>query len=67
MTGAPAVIAGAVVEGSADGFLRAFDANTGELLFQYDTTQPLTTANGYPASAGPWITPRSWRPTAICS
>ncbi len=38
MTGAPTVIAGAVVEGSADGFLRAFDANTGELLFQFDTT-----------------------------
>ncbi len=33
MTGAPTVIAGAVVEGSADGFLRAFDVNTGELLF----------------------------------
>jgi polyvinyl alcohol dehydrogenase (cytochrome) len=52
MTGAPAVIAGAVVEGSADGFLRAFDANTGELLFQYDTTTPLTTANGVPGVGG---------------
>ena len=52
MTGAPAVIAGAVVEGSADGFLRAFDANTGELLFQFDTTQPLTTANGVPGTGG---------------
>jgi polyvinyl alcohol dehydrogenase (cytochrome) len=52
LTGAPAVIAGAVVEGSADGFLRAFDANTGELLFQFDTTQPLTTANGVPGTGG---------------
>jgi polyvinyl alcohol dehydrogenase (cytochrome) len=52
MTGAPAVIAGAVVEGSADGFLRAFDVNTGELLFQFDTTQPLTTANGVPGIGG---------------
>jgi polyvinyl alcohol dehydrogenase (cytochrome) len=52
MTGAPAVIAGAVVEGSADGFLRAFDANTGELLFQFDTTAPLTTANGVPGTGG---------------
>jgi polyvinyl alcohol dehydrogenase (cytochrome) len=52
MTGAPAVIAGAVVEGSADGFLRAFDANTGELLFQYDTTAPVTTANGVPGVGG---------------
>ncbi len=52
MTGAPTVIAGAVVEGSADGFLRAFDVNTGELLFQYDTTQPLTTANGVAGSGG---------------
>jgi polyvinyl alcohol dehydrogenase (cytochrome) len=52
MTGAPAVIAGAVVEGSADGFLRAFDVNTGELLFQFDTTQPVTTANGVPGNGG---------------
>jgi len=52
MTGAPTVIAGAVVEGSADGFLRAFDANTGELLFQFDTTQPITTANGVPGNGG---------------
>ncbi len=52
MTGAPAVIAGAVVEGSADGFLRAFDVNTGELLFQFDTTQPLSTANGVPGNGG---------------
>jgi polyvinyl alcohol dehydrogenase (cytochrome) len=52
MTGAPAVIAGAVVEGSADGFLRAFDVNSGELLFQFDTTQPLTTANGVPGIGG---------------
>ncbi len=52
MTGAPAVIAGAVVEGSADGFLRAFDVNTGELLFQFDTTQPVTTANGVPGIGG---------------
>jgi polyvinyl alcohol dehydrogenase (cytochrome) len=52
MTGAPAVIAGAVVEGSADGFLRAFDVNSGELLFQFDTTQPLTTANGVPGTGG---------------
>jgi polyvinyl alcohol dehydrogenase (cytochrome) len=52
LTGAPTVIAGAVVEGSADGFLRAFDVNTGELLFQFDTTQPLTTANGVPGTGG---------------
>jgi polyvinyl alcohol dehydrogenase (cytochrome) len=52
MTGAPAVIDGAVVEGSADGFLRAFDANTGELLFQFDTTRSLKTANGVPGSGG---------------
>ena len=52
MTGAPAVIAGAVVEGSADGFLRAFDVNSGELLFQFDTTQPVTTANGVPGTGG---------------
>lgn len=52
MTGAPTVIAGAVVEGSADGFLRAFDATTGTLLFQFDTTAPVTTANGVPGIGG---------------
>jgi polyvinyl alcohol dehydrogenase (cytochrome) len=52
MTGAPTVIAGAVVEGSADGFLRAFDVNTGQLLFQFDTTAPLTTANGVTGIGG---------------
>src|SRR5580658_3511201 len=52
LTGAPTVIAGAVVEGSADGFLRAFDVNTGALLFQFDTTAPLTTANGVAGIGG---------------
>ncbi len=33
-SGAPTVIDGAVISGSLDGFLHAFDAKTGELLYQ---------------------------------
>ena len=49
---APAVIDGVVVAGSIDGFLRAFDAATGELLFQFDTTDSFPTVNGVPGNGG---------------
>ena len=39
LSAAPAVIDGAVVEGSLDGLLRAFDAKTGEVLFKFDTAR----------------------------
>lgn len=51
-SGAPTVIDGAVVTGSLDGFLHAFDATTGELLFKFDTARPFETVNGVPASGG---------------
>lgn len=51
-SGAPTVIDGAVVSGSLDGFLHAFDAKTGELLFRFDTARPFDTFNGVPASGG---------------
>jgi polyvinyl alcohol dehydrogenase (cytochrome) len=49
---APAVIDGAVLAGSVDGFIRAFDTKTGELLFAYDTAKPFDTINGVPANGG---------------
>jgi polyvinyl alcohol dehydrogenase (cytochrome) len=52
MSGAPAVIDGAVVEGSLDGFLRAFDAKTGEILFKFDTARSFDTVNGVEARGG---------------
>ena len=52
LSGAPTVIDGAVVQGSVDGYLRAFDAATGELLFQYDTARAYETVNGVPGKGG---------------
>jgi polyvinyl alcohol dehydrogenase (cytochrome) len=52
LSGAATVIDGAVLAGSLDGFLRAFDAKTGEVLFQYDTAKPFDTLNGVPGSGG---------------
>ena len=51
-SGAPTVIDGAVISGSLDGFLHAFDAKTGEVLFKFDTARPFDTANGVTASGG---------------
>jgi polyvinyl alcohol dehydrogenase (cytochrome) len=52
LSGAPTVIDGAVLQGSIDGFLRAFDAATGEVLFQYDTARTYETVNGVPGKGG---------------
>ena len=52
LSGAATVVDGAVVVGSLDGFLRAFDAATGKLLFQYDTARDYDTANGVPGKGG---------------
>lgn len=52
MSGAPTVVDGAVVEGSLDGFLRAFNAKTGKLLFQFDTAKTFETINGVDAKGG---------------
>jgi len=51
-SGAPTVIDGAVVTGSLDGFLHAFDAKTGELLFKFDTARSYQTINGVTANGG---------------
>jgi len=52
LTGAATLIDGAVVEGSADGFLRAFDAATGEVLFQFDTARTYEGINGIAGKGG---------------
>ena len=48
----PTVIDGAVFAGSVDGFLRAFDTETGKLLWQYDVARPLTGVNGVAGHGG---------------
>jgi polyvinyl alcohol dehydrogenase (cytochrome) len=52
LSGAPTVIDGVVLQGSVDGYLRAFDAETGEVLFQYDTAQTYETINGVAGKGG---------------
>jgi polyvinyl alcohol dehydrogenase (cytochrome) len=53
LSAAPAVIDGAVVAGGMDGFLRAFDAKTGEVLWKYDTARSYdSTWNGVAGVGG---------------
>jgi polyvinyl alcohol dehydrogenase (cytochrome) len=52
LSGAPAVMDGAVFEGSVDGFLRAFDATSGALLWQYDVARPYAGINGVAGHGG---------------
>ncbi len=48
----PSVIAGAVFTGSMDGHLRAYDAHTGALIWDYNTRRQYKTVNGVPAKGG---------------
>jgi polyvinyl alcohol dehydrogenase (cytochrome) len=52
LSGAPVVIDGAVIEGSLDGFVRAFDARSGDMLFQFDTARQFETVNAVAAHGG---------------
>jgi polyvinyl alcohol dehydrogenase (cytochrome) len=52
LSGAPTVIDGAVIQGSVDGYLRVFDAATGEILFKYDTARAYETVSGVPGKGG---------------
>jgi polyvinyl alcohol dehydrogenase (cytochrome) len=52
LSGAPSVIAGAVFSGSTDGFFRAFDAKTGNVLFQFDTARSFDAINGVKGMGG---------------
>ena len=50
---APAVIPGAVFEGSLDGWFRAYDAATGKVIWEYSTTaQTYDTVNGVKGQPG---------------
>jgi polyvinyl alcohol dehydrogenase (cytochrome) len=52
LSGAPTVIDGVVVEGALDGYLRAFDARTGAVLFSFDTAQKFEGINGVSGNGG---------------
>jgi polyvinyl alcohol dehydrogenase (cytochrome) len=45
-------IPGVVFSGSMDGHLRAYDAEDGKILFDFNTVRPFTTVNGIQASGG---------------
>jgi len=49
---APAVIPGIVFAGSNDGHIRAYDAGDGHILWDYNTIQKYTTADGIEGSGG---------------
>lgn len=51
-SGAPTLIDDAVVTGSLDGFIRAFDQKTGKLLWEFDTAQTFDAVNGIEAKGG---------------
>jgi polyvinyl alcohol dehydrogenase (cytochrome) len=48
----PTVIPGVVLAGSLDGFLRAYDARTGKVIWEFNTGQPFSTTNGLKAHGG---------------
>ena len=52
LSGAPTVIDDVVVEGSVDGWLRAFDAATGAVRWSFDTARPYKGVNGVDGHGG---------------
>jgi polyvinyl alcohol dehydrogenase (cytochrome) len=51
-TAAVTAIPGVVFSGSMSGVMRAFNTDTGEVLWQYDTVQDYKTVNGAPGRGG---------------
>ncbi len=49
---AATAVPGAIFAGSLDGRLRAFAAEDGKLLWEYDTSTPVDTVNGFKAAPG---------------
>ena len=49
---APTVIPGAVFAGGLDGHIRAYSANNGQILWDFDTVQEFETSNGIPGKGG---------------
>jgi polyvinyl alcohol dehydrogenase (cytochrome) len=41
-----------VFSGSLDGHLRAYDANTGDIIWDFDTARDFKTVDGVPAHGG---------------
>ena len=52
VSAAVTAIPGAVLAGHLDGHLRAYAAATGEVLWDFDTTQPVAAVNGQTAKGG---------------
>ncbi len=51
-TAAPTAIPGAVFGGGGDGWLRAFAAKDGKVIWEHDTTGPIDTVNGVKGAYG---------------
>ena len=51
-SGAPTVLAGTVIEGSLDGWLRVFDEKTGKELWKFDTARDFDGVNGVKGHGG---------------
>jgi len=49
---APTLIEGVVFAGSLDGHARAYDADTGEVIWEFDTHRSFETVNGIPGEGG---------------
>lgn len=50
---APSVIPGAIISGTTDGWLRAYEAKTGKIIWEYSSTaQTFSTVNGVLAQVG---------------
>jgi polyvinyl alcohol dehydrogenase (cytochrome) len=50
---APSVIPGAIISGTTDGWLRAYEVKTGKIIWEYSSTaQTFSTVNGVPAQVG---------------
>jgi polyvinyl alcohol dehydrogenase (cytochrome) len=52
MSAATLLVDGSVVQGSNDGFVKVFDAQSGEPLFSFDTARSFETLNGVEARGG---------------
>ena len=52
LSGAPTVIDDVVVQGSVDGWLRAFDTATGAVRWSFDTARPFKGINGVQGHGG---------------
>jgi polyvinyl alcohol dehydrogenase (cytochrome) len=52
LVAAPAATDDIVMTGGGDGWLRFYDGNTGQVVWKFDTTQPVKTVSGGVANGG---------------